>query len=227
MLDGRFDILQLFALVAPHQEHAGLDAPRLASGDRRLHLPHGDAAFHGIEDSLRAAFGADPNTEATKLGEQVDDFVVQAVGAGNALERDAQATASHFRGVLAQPAVVNGEDVVGNPNHIGLIGGEQPLDFIDHRERLAAAVGHAKNLMTAPAATIRAAAGGDEGERALAVGIAPSFHVAHHVNRVSCRPWLGVEVGDLVRGGVWRICPSSPRKAIPFTFASAESELSR
>ena len=128
--DGRFDILQLFAVIPPHQEHPALDAARLAGSHSGLHLFNGNAAFHGVEDSLRAALRADPHAEATEFGQQINDFVVQAIRAGNTLKRNPQSAPPHFRGVLAQPAVVNGEHIVGNPHHVRLIGGKKPLYLV-------------------------------------------------------------------------------------------------
>ena len=60
---------------------------------------------------------------------------VQAIGARDALERNAQAAALHLRGILIQPAVVNGEDVVGEPELLGLVAVEDPLHFIHHADR--------------------------------------------------------------------------------------------
>jgi hypothetical protein len=64
VLDRRLDVRNLFALVAPHQEHACLDASLLREPHRGLHFVDGDSAFHAIEDALRSALGADPNAEA-------------------------------------------------------------------------------------------------------------------------------------------------------------------
>jgi len=90
-----------------------------------LYLFDGDAAFHRIQHPLRTALGTDPNTETSKLREQIDDFVVQAVGPRNTFEWNAQTATPHFRGyVLPQPAVVNGENVVGDPHHFGMVGGK-------------------------------------------------------------------------------------------------------
>src|SRR5580700_4984572 len=66
VLDGLFDILQLFSLVAPHQKHSCLDATCFTRGDGGLHLFDGYAALHGVEDSLRTALGADPDAETSK-----------------------------------------------------------------------------------------------------------------------------------------------------------------
>ena len=56
VLDSGFDVGKIFALVAPHQEHPGLNACCTAECDSVLHLLHGHAALHGVENALRAAF---------------------------------------------------------------------------------------------------------------------------------------------------------------------------
>src|ERR1700730_14396030 len=93
--------------------------------------------------------------------------------------------------------MVDREDVVGDPDHIGTICGQQPFDFVDHRDRLAAAVRHAENLVTTPPTLVRASASGDERERALPVSVAPGSYVTHHVDGLSRRPRLRIEIGDL------------------------------
>ncbi len=54
-----------------------------------------------------------------------------------------------------------------------------------------------EHLVAAPAAFVRASARSDEVDRAFAVRIAPGLHVAVDVDRLSRRPGLAIEIGDL------------------------------
>ena len=198
VFDGGFDVVQFFAFVAPHQEHAALDAALAGEGDGLLDLLDLDAAIHGVEDSLGAAFGADPDAEAAEFGEKVEHLCVESIGAGDAFEGNAQAAAAHLGGIVANPFVVDGEDVVGDPDHVGGVGLKQPLDLIDNEQGIAAAVGLAKDLMAAPATLVWASAGGDEVDRTFAVRVAPGLDVAADVDGVTSGPGLAVEIGDLV-----------------------------
>src|SRR5579863_10390585 len=55
VLDGGFNIGELLALIAPHEEHARLYSMGTTQSHRLLNLFHGHAAFHGIKNSLGAA----------------------------------------------------------------------------------------------------------------------------------------------------------------------------
>ena len=68
-LDGGRNVLELLALVAPHEEHADLDAVTSREFDGAAHLLDADTALHRIEDALAAALGADPDAIAAQLGE--------------------------------------------------------------------------------------------------------------------------------------------------------------
>src|SRR5215467_9058570 len=56
--------------------------------------------------------------------------------------------------------------------------------------------------MAAPAALVGTSAGGDEIHRTLAVSVAPGFYITANVHRMTSRPWLAVEIGDL--RALWR-----------------------
>ena len=71
VFDGGFDVAQILAFVAPHQEHAGLDAVLAAQRDCFAHLLDRDAALHGIQDSLRAALRADPHAKAAQFRQRL------------------------------------------------------------------------------------------------------------------------------------------------------------
>ena len=65
---------------------------------------------------------------------------------------------------------------------------QEPLNFIDNEQWIAAAVGLAKDLMAAPATFVWASAGGDEVNRTFAVSVAPGFYVAADVDGMTSRP---------------------------------------
>src|SRR5437879_3318006 len=67
VLDRGFDILNLLALVAPHQKHPGFNAPGLRERGRGAHLLDRHSSLHGVEHALRPALRADPHAEATEL----------------------------------------------------------------------------------------------------------------------------------------------------------------
>src|ERR1700710_724181 len=108
MIDGCFDVVQLFAFVAPHQEHATFYAAFTGGCDGLLALLDLDASIHSVEDPLRAAFGPDPDAEAAEFGKQIEHFGVETIGAGDALEGDTQAAAAHLCGIIADPFVIDG-----------------------------------------------------------------------------------------------------------------------
>src|SRR5205814_8800681 len=58
---------------------------------------------------------------ASNLGQRPHDRFVQAVGAGIAFERPAQTPLFEELGVLEEPAVVDREDVIGVPEHVGVV----------------------------------------------------------------------------------------------------------
>ena len=59
---------------------------------------------------------------------------------------------------------------------------------------IAPPVGLSEYLVTAPSAFERTSAGGDEGNRALTMRIAPGLHVSRNIDGVPRRPRLRVEV---------------------------------
>ena len=104
------------------------DLHRLDGG---LHLFDGHASFHSVQNLLRAALAANPQPKASQLRQQIGRFGVQTIGSRNAFEGNMQAALSHLSGVGAQPPVMNGEHIVGNPHHVRLIMVQQPFDFVD------------------------------------------------------------------------------------------------
>src|SRR5579884_1681622 len=56
------------------------------------------------------------------------DGLIEAVGAGDAFKGDAQAAALHPGGELLKPAVMDGEDVVGDPQHFWLVLFQEKFD---------------------------------------------------------------------------------------------------
>ena len=188
----------------------------------------GDAPFHGIQDALRTALGADPHPKATHFGEGFDDLRIQPIGARNALERQLQSAPLEFRGVLKKPAVMNGENVIGHPRHFGLVSIDQPLEFVGHRCRLPAAVRLAEYFVAAPAAMVGAAASGDKRHRAHPVMLAPDRQVPRQIDRFARGPRLSIDVvGSDLAEACGRSVPSEVRKAMPLTVRSASAECER
>jgi hypothetical protein len=64
--------------------------------------------------------------------------------------------------VIAYPIVVDGEDIVRDPHHVGGISFEKPLHFVYDPDRITTAVGLAIDAMTAPLAGKGAASRCDE-----------------------------------------------------------------
>src|SRR5271170_7651608 len=99
MLDGSFDIFQIFSLVSPHEKHSALDAAFPAHGHCLLYLFDLDSAIHGIENALRSALRTDPDAKTTQLGQQIKHLWVEAIGARDALKGDFEITRAHLRGI--------------------------------------------------------------------------------------------------------------------------------
>src|SRR6202451_792661 len=162
MLDRRLDIAKLLTLVSPHQEHSRLDSMRFAHRYGGSHFFSGDTALHGIQNALRTALGTNPYAEASHFRPRFDNLRINPTGPRNALERHFQSSPLQFACVLKEPAVVNGENVIGHPRHLGLVSTNQPLEFVGHRRRLPAAMCLAEYFVAAPAAMVGAAASGDK-----------------------------------------------------------------
>src|SRR5580704_7329655 len=165
MLHGRLDVLDLLTFITPHQEHAGLNAVTLRQPHGLAYLSHLYAALHRIQHPLRPALRADPDAEAAHLRECGGYRRAETVRARDALKRHANAAALHLRRVSQRPAGMNGEDIVGVPQHVRLITFENPLGFIRHRCDGSPPMGLAERGMAAPAAMIRTAASRDERDR--------------------------------------------------------------
>ncbi|MCO5246501.1 MAG: hypothetical protein M9927_22250 [Anaerolineae bacterium] len=68
--------------------------PRLQQFGLGLHVGDVRLAFHGVQDALRAAFGADPQPVAAHLAKGAGHRLVDAAGAGDTLEGDTQTAPS-------------------------------------------------------------------------------------------------------------------------------------
>ena len=65
--DRLLNIADFFAVIAPHQKHARLNAVRLTELNGVSDLLDRDSALHGVQNSLRSALRADPYSEAAEL----------------------------------------------------------------------------------------------------------------------------------------------------------------
>jgi len=171
--------------------------PAVAQGaDGVVDLIDAHAALHRVEDFLRAAFGADPDAEAAEVGECVGDGRVHAVGPSDAFERDAKVARAHFCGELLDPAGVDGEDVVGDPELIGVIAVANPEDLVGNGSGRSAAMRFSVDEWLHQRQMVRAASRRDDGDRSAAVMSAPGVNVFRHVDAVAVGPGLSVEIRD-------------------------------
>src|SRR5580704_4882692 len=109
-----------------------------------------------------------------------------------------QAPAFEFIRILREPAGMNGEYIVGHPGHIRLVAIDQPLEFVGDRCRLSAAMSLAEYFVAAPAAVVRATAGGNQRNRAHAMMFAPGCDILSHIDSLAIGPGLGVDIGQLL-----------------------------
>ena len=121
--DRLLDVLAALARVAELQEESDLDAMRPEQAAGVLDLLDACALFHGIQNSLRARLGADPGGAAPGRCERACDRLGHAVRAQQALERHDGAMRDLQVGKAFDPARLQAEDVVGNPQVIGLEAG--------------------------------------------------------------------------------------------------------
>ena len=126
----------------------------------------------------------------------LDDLLVEPVLARDRLEGQAEAAPLQLGGVLEQPLVIDGEDVVGVPQQVRVVGVDDLLDLVHDVARRAAAMRVAEDGVAAPGARERAAARGDQRHRALAVVLAPDVDVRVLIDGGAIGEGLGVQVGD-------------------------------
>jgi hypothetical protein len=121
MIDRRFQVADIFALVAEHDKLADLDPFGLQQLRFVLNIFDVGFALHGIKNALRAAFGPDPEAGAGQLGQGLDDLIVETVGPADTLEGDFEVALLQLVGEFQEPARVNGENIVGVPELVGLV----------------------------------------------------------------------------------------------------------
>src|ERR1700678_4253239 len=73
VIHGGLNVGDLLAFVAPHEEHAGLDAVLFAKRNSLPHLLHLYTALHSVQNALRTAFRSDPDTEASQRRQRFCD----------------------------------------------------------------------------------------------------------------------------------------------------------
>ena len=193
-----------------------------------LHLFDCDAALHAVKNALGAALRAYPETEASQFRQRPDDIFCQAVGSGDTLEGNMKRAGSYLFTPLLQPSMVDGEDIVRDPEHVGLVSIAQPFQLVGHKLRLATTVCLAVDLVTAPFTVIGTAPRRDQRNGTHAMMGPPGFDIAPGVDGFSFRPRLCVEILDLWSGGVRTTFPSLSENAMPRTViqpvASAAAE---
>src|SRR6185295_13466820 len=192
------DVVDRLPFVAPHEEHTDLDAVALRRLGGPAHLLGRDPPLHGVEDALAAALRTDPDAVAAHLRQRGEHLLAHhAVGARNGFERQPQAAPLQLAGVVEEPAVVDGEDVVGVPDLVRPVAVADVLDLVGHVEPAPPPVAEAEDGVRAPAALVGTAAGGDQVDAAHAVMPAPDLDVALLIDRLAIGPGERVEVGDL------------------------------
>src|ERR1700678_1116202 len=103
-----------------------------------------------------------------------------------------QAAAAHLRSILTQPGVVDGKYIVRDPCDVRRVFSYKPFEFIHDTNRAPASVSLTVDLMAAPTALIRTAAGSYEIDRTLSMMCPPCFDITMHINSMSCGPGLAV-----------------------------------
>src|ERR1700722_4328821 len=104
---------------------------------------------------------------------------------------------AHLRGVLANPVMVDREDVVRHPGDVWRVLSQQPLHFIHYLDRVATPVCLAINLRAAPATFIWTSPCGDEVHRALLMVGPPRIDIAMQIDCFTGGPGLRIKVSDL------------------------------
>ncbi len=89
------------------------------------------------------------------------------------------------------------KNIVGIPNHVGVVAPEDPLQFIGHGSRLSPAVCFTVHLVAAPLAFVGASSSGDHGHGSGAMMLTPGFKIALDGNGFAAGPRLPVNVGNL------------------------------
>ena len=85
-------------------------------------LVHARALLHRVENLLRSGFGADPDRAAARRRQQTRDVVGDPVSPQQALERGDGVLADDKTREVFDPARLQPEDVVGDPEMIRMIG---------------------------------------------------------------------------------------------------------
>src|SRR6185436_15693233 len=89
-------------------------------------------AIHGVEDALGTALGSDPDPEASEIGQGLSHLLVHPLGPGDALEGDTYPPLLHLPCELESPALVDGEDIVHEPQLLGRVPLLDEFDLRDH-----------------------------------------------------------------------------------------------
>src|SRR6185436_8299779 len=137
----------------------------------------------GVEDALAAALRADPDAVAPHLRERRQHLLAHhAVGPRNGLEREAEAAPLQLGGVVEQPAVADGEDVVRVPELVRPPAVADVLDFVGHVLEAPPPVAEAEYRVRAPAALVGTAAGGDQIDAPHPVVRPPDLDIALEID---------------------------------------------
>ena len=118
------------------------------------------------------------------------------------LERHLRSQRFHGCGELLRPLLREREDVVGEPEMVGLETVLELQHFLRHQGRGPAVVGVTPDGLGAPVAAIRAAAAGNHIQRKVAVGRMPGAAIGLGIHQVPGGRGQGIEIGDgrAVRG---------------------------
>ena len=127
------DVLPALARIPELQEEAHLDARIVKQPRRHRNLFHARSLLHRVEDPLRAGFGTHPDRPAAGGAKRGDGPRSDLVRPQQTLERDDDVARAHLLGEPLDPTWLQSEDVVGDPQMVGLIRALQPRHLVDDR----------------------------------------------------------------------------------------------
>ncbi len=142
------------------------------------------ALLHRVEDPLRPRFGAKPRRATARGVQGPRDRGGHLVGPQQALERNDGLARLHQPCEPFDPVGFETEDVVGDPQMIGLIGLLEPRHLVDDVLGRARGVALAVNRLRAPVAVVRAAARRDDVHREIAVMRSPDGAIPIDVHEI-------------------------------------------
>src|SRR5262249_47819221 len=145
--------------IAKLKEEGDLDAGGVEAPARLADVLDAGALVHRVEDLLRPGFRADPDRSRPGAPKRRDGVALEQEGDPlQALEGDRNALALDQVGEALDPAGLEAQDVVDEPDVVRLVGLAQPGELLDDALRAADVVALAPDRLGAPVTVKRAAA---------------------------------------------------------------------